>query len=432
MADFASALQGVLQNSTEVIRQTPIPEEADPEGATRMACPGCGRQLRVKKELQGRKLKCPTCETRITLREEAALPTTETHVEKGFEFTQVAPRRRPKRQKATSSGLYVIVGGVLAAALIAGLFILRPWHKSSGPPGPTGMQRAPKLVEKSNPPGTPVAPEIPQPPGERPALTRAPFSSGEAVQFQKAWANYLGRPVEDRVDLGGGVQMELLLIPPGTFLMGSDENEEGGYSDEGPRHEVEISQPFYLGKYLVTQEQYRQVTGANPSTFQGMRNPVDSVTWDEARLFCETISKRIGKAMLLPSEAEWEYACRAGTQTAYYYGNDARQLVEYAWFSDNSSKTTHPVGSRKANPWGLFDMHGHVRQWCLDGERKYDKAPKKDPLGPLTGVPHILRGGSWYSEPLFCRAAYRDTAAVNDRNYGFGFRALVRVGPRNP
>jgi formylglycine-generating enzyme required for sulfatase activity len=217
--------------------------------------------------------------------------------------------------------------------------------------------------------------------------------------------------------LGGGVKLDLVLIRPGTFLMGS----EKGFDDEKPVHEVTISQPFYLGKYEVTQAQWKAVMGSNPSGFKGATLPVEQVSWEDCQEFIEKLnSKGIG-TFRLPTEAEWEYACRAGT-TGDYAGN----LDEMAWYETNSGKTTHPVGTKKANPWGLYDMHGNVWEWCQDWYGDYPTGAVQDPAGAAGGSARVNRGGSWNDNAGDCLSASRLWYSPSLRIYDLGFR-LVRA-----
>jgi formylglycine-generating enzyme required for sulfatase activity len=159
------------------------------------------------------------------------------------------------------------------------------------------------------------------------------------------------------LDLGSGVMLALILVQPGSFLMGS----ERGDDDEAPVHEVTISQPFYLGKYEVTQAQWKKVMGSSPSRFKGANRPVEQVSWYDCQEFIEKLNSKGNGVFRLPTEAEWEYACRAGT-TDDYAGN----LDEMGWYDKNNVGKTQPVGKKKANPWGLYDMHGNVSEWCQD------------------------------------------------------------------
>ena len=226
--------------------------------------------------------------------------------------------------------------------------------------------------------------------------------------------------------LPGGIILEMIKIPAGSFLMGS----AGWFNnDEKPQHQVNL-QEFYLGKYPVTQEQYQAIMGNNPSVFKNHRkNPVEDVRWNDAQKFCQKLSKKTGKKYRLPSEAEWEYACRAETQTRYYFGDDEKQLGEYAWFDKNSGSKTHPIGQKKPNNWGLYDMHGNVWEWCDDGwHENYKNAPTdgsswndKHSQSPL----RCLRGGSWLYFSRDCRSANRSRHDAVFRSPDDGFRLAL-------
>ncbi len=227
------------------------------------------------------------------------------------------------------------------------------------------------------------------------------------------------------IDLGDGVTMEFVLIPAGEFMMNSPSDEKGGDSDEGPMHRVRISKLFYMGMYEVTQEQYEKVMKTNPSGFKGPKRPVETVSWDDAQEFCRRLSTIENGRCRLPTEAEWEYACRAGTTTAYYWGggSDAR----YAWSSQNSGGATHDVGTLLPNAWGLHGMGGNVREWCEDWYGKYNpnSAEQIDPKGPSEGNFRVLRGGAWCNTPVNCRSAHRYRSAPGYRNFISGFRIVL-------
>jgi formylglycine-generating enzyme required for sulfatase activity len=238
---------------------------------------------------------------------------------------------------------------------------------------------------------------------------------------------------------------ELVLLPAGRFTMG----DPNGRPDATP-HEVEVS-PFYIDRYPVTQELYEIIRGVNPSKRKGKKHPVEQTQWTDAVRFCNECSARDGltpcydlktwacnfeaNGYRLPTEAEWEYACRAGSRTKYGCGDDAADLVRFAWFKPHSGGKTHPVGEKLPNRWGLYDMHGNVWQWCQDyyGATYYRESPRKDPRGPATGTTRVLRGGAWDSTPEKCGAAYRfqEFPVYSDACFGadsYGFRRVRKAG----
>jgi formylglycine-generating enzyme required for sulfatase activity len=226
------------------------------------------------------------------------------------------------------------------------------------------------------------------------------------------------------LDLGGGAKMELVRIPAGEFLMGSPMSEASRENNEGPQHRVRISKPFYLGKYEVTQGQWVAVMGENPSNFKGDdRLPVENISWNDCVEFCRKVSQKTGVRIRLPSEAEWEYACRAGSTTAYSFGDSPDALGQYAWYEDNWDSKTHPVGQKKPNVWGLYDMHGNVGEWCADwyGEGYYRQSPPTDPSGPTSGELRVIRSGWFWG----CRSAHRDRAPPGFRHRYLGFRVAA-------
>jgi formylglycine-generating enzyme required for sulfatase activity len=340
---------------------------------------------------------------------------------------------------------------------------------------------------------------------KRPPPAEAPFHAARAKELKRAWATYPGRQVEEEVDLGGGVTMPFVLIPPGAFTMGSPEAERDQvlredktarreyFADEA-RHPVTVTKPFYLGRYAVTRGQFRRFvseadyrteaeTGGlggwgydrasgkfkgptwNPKTgkrtggartafswkdpgfAQTDRHPVVNVSWNDARAFCRWLARRGGRKARLPSEAEWEHACRAGTATRYYFGDDPEELAEYANVLDGTFHRhfpgargaikaedgyvfTAPVGSFRPNPFGLFDMHGNVLQWCTDWyEPDLAGLAPRDPLR-LDKVSHsarVVRGGSWLSQAAACRTAFREMVPPASCHCTAGFRVGFRL-----
>ena len=212
--------------------------------------------------------------------------------------------------------------------------------------------------------------------------------------------------------------------------MGSPVTEKGRLKDEGPQRRVTISNPFYMGLTEVTQTQYQCVTGKNPSEFRGPKLPVERVSWDEAMAFCTALSKKTGRTVRLPTEAQWEYACRAGTKTRFSFGNENKDMASYGWSGDNSGKTTHPVGRKKPNPAGLYDMHGNVWEWCSDRYQDgYKGLGLLNPKGPKTGSTRVYRGGAWAFGPDACRAANRAMGSSDRRQRNHGFRVVVDTAP---
>lgn len=223
------------------------------------------------------------------------------------------------------------------------------------------------------------------------------------------------------------IGMQFVLIPAGSFMMGCNKDIELCGPGETPRHLVTISKPFYMARYEVTQEQWTRIMGDNPSAFKGPSNPVDKVGSDDALNFIERLKKMDGKNYRLPTEAEWEYAARAGSESAYSFDDAEEQLGRYAWYSTNSGNKTHPVGLKQSNAWGLYDMHGNVWEWCQDwyDENYYSSSPSTDPRGPSSGKYRVLRGGSWGSSFNKGRAASRGNIWPDYRDIDDGFRVVM-------
>ncbi len=237
--------------------------------------------------------------------------------------------------------------------------------------------------------------------------------------------------------------IELVPIPKGSFYMGSKADDTDAWDDEKPRHKVTISQPFYLGKFHVTVGQFKRFVDAasykteeekagltrtwkDPGFDQTDDHPVVCVSWNDADAFCQWLAKETGANVRLPREAEWEYSCRAGTTTKFYFGDNDADLGDYAWYSGNSGHGTHACGLKKRNDFGLYDMHGLVYEWCADGKRPYKDQEETDPEGPTSaGARRVNRGGSWRDDPRLCRAAFCLDTTPSYRRDDIGFRVFV-------
>ncbi|MDO4586197.1 MAG: formylglycine-generating enzyme family protein [Planctomycetia bacterium] len=216
-----------------------------------------------------------------------------------------------------------------------------------------------------------------------------------------------------------GVDYAFRWCPPGSFMMGSPEGE--GLRMEIPQHRVTLTKGFWMLETKVTQEMWESVMGDNPSNFKGLNLPVETVSWDDCQEFCEKLSQQSGFKIQLPTEAQWEYACRAGT-TGEYSGTG--NLDEMGWYYGNSDTKTHPVGEKKPNAWGLFDMHGNVWEWCQDRYEVYSDSAVTDPTGPDSGSNRVVRGGSWYSFAEDCRSANRFYDTPTYRGNRLGLRLV--------
>jgi formylglycine-generating enzyme required for sulfatase activity len=256
------------------------------------------------------------------------------------------------------------------------------------------------------------------------------------------------QPEQDKV-ITNSIGMKLVYISAGSFRMGSGDSaaqlarkysmSEEDFAGEFPRHQVRMAKGFWMGQTEATQSQYKSVMNAQP--WSGQRNvqedansPATYVSWDDAVEFCEKLRQQTHETYRLPTEAEWEYACRAGTTTRLGFGDSDSSLGDYAWFEGNAydvdQKYAHPVGQKKPNPWGLYDMHGNVWEWCSDyyGKEYYSNSPSVDPNGPSSGKARCLRGGSWVNPEFLLRCSFRGGPAPVTRGSNVGFR-VVRSQP---
>lgn len=235
------------------------------------------------------------------------------------------------------------------------------------------------------------------------------------------------------IDLGGGIKMEFVLIQPGAFRMGSEDQDPKEFMDEKPPHDVLLTKPFYLGKFEVTQQQWLQVMKNNPSEFVGDDLPVDNVSWDEVQTFLKRLRKKTGENFALPSEAQWEYACRADSTARFSWGHREADATDHAWFADNSGRATQPVGGKKPNAWGLHDMSGNVWEWCADSYGGYSAGEASDPLfvsSSRRGL-HVVRGGACTSKVGGMRPSNRNSEYRGTRCFGFRCAILLNVRDRN-
>jgi formylglycine-generating enzyme required for sulfatase activity/tRNA A-37 threonylcarbamoyl transferase component Bud32 len=361
-----------------------------------------------------RKLLAKSPEDRYQTPDEAAHALAALRGDPAFPTADAPRRRRTRRAAPARRGVLLMAGG---GVLLVGLLTVAAvnWSGSDNPP--------------TEPPASP-------PPSPSPTTAKA-------------------APAERQ--LTNSLDMKLVLIPAGEFIMGSSAGEPGRGQNEGPPKRVTIRQPFYLGIHLVTVGNFQAFADAtgykteaekgggahssrsngefdpactwrSPGWEQDKDHPVACLSWNDANAFCQWLSKKEGKTYRLPKEIEWEYACRAGSSRAYGYGGDPARLGDYAWFADNSDGHAHPVGRKKANNWGLFDMHGNLFEWCEDfyDPHFYGHSERAGVQEPRPGETRVLRGGSWHSADAGCRCAWRgwDTPG-NRRNDRGGFRVVL-------
>jgi formylglycine-generating enzyme required for sulfatase activity len=334
------------------------------------------------------------------------------------------PKPISQKQKNTTRRDFIqtvslVVGGAVIAVVGQNLFS-----------GNKNQTSTPKITTSPN---TPNPTPEPTPKITTPPLQTFSFevvttdATGSITNRRNASAKYFTE------DLGNGVLLEMVEIPGGTFMMGSPANEAERGSDENPQRQVTVPS-FSMGKYELTQAQYQAIMGNNPANFKGNNRPVENVSWDDAVAFCQKLSQRTGKKYRLPSEAEWEYACRAGTTTPFYFGESITpELVNYDGNYPYASapkgqyrQQTTDVGTFPPNAFGLYDMHGNVLEWCQDDyQENYINAPTDGSASTVLSATYkLLRGGSWNSYARYCRSAYRARALRDNRDFNFGFRVV--------
>ena len=355
---------------------------------------------------------------------------------------RVEPQRAQRAQRGGPKGWKWAAGLVLVAGLSAAGWGVWRSIQDSGVRSQNGSDGAgtPPPQEMVGPGGDRAGLE--QPPGQRPGLQQAAAEAkrkaDEAAAAKKAAEEAARQPkVGDikKLDLGGGVTLDLAWIPAGRFTMGSPAGEADRGGDEGPQHTVTFANGFWMGRTEVTQAQYEQVTGSNPSNWKGTDLPVENVNWNDAKEFCRKASQTTGQEVRLPSEAEWEYACRAGTTTPFHYGDSLDATManfdgNYPYGNGRKGEyrqRTTAVKTFRPNAWGLYDMHGNVWEWCEDWYHdNYGGAPSEGaPWLSPSGSDRVLRGGSWFVYAGFCRSANRSGLAPGNAYSHYGFRVVL-------
>lgn len=247
-----------------------------------------------------------------------------------------------------------------------------------------------------------------------------PFDAKEAARRQAETAAALGIPKDVSIDIGNKLMMKFVLVPAGEFVMGDQ------------KRQVTLTKPYYISVYKVTQAQYQKIMGKNTSTYKGANFPIAAVSWDDATEFCAKVSEKTHRKVNLPTEAQWECMCRAGTNTAYFFGDDENKLPEYAWGVFNWGGTMHPVGVKKPNAFGIYDVHGLMWEWTRGYFSNLDPSKAVDPEDAASGSQHIARGGTYRTRPGFMKSSVRLAANVKpgDKQDGadrFGFRVEMDV-----
>jgi WD40 repeat protein len=372
-------------------------------------------------------------------------------VTQDFPVSVVQQAKRPRRRKQKQIWKQPAVIGVFLVGVIAVLVLVismmsfedtGPVVSNTPPVVSSPLMPSPQTDPVPQPKTPPTVPPqqtqlpasnetLPAKVAVAPPLAVAPFDVAQAKAHQQAWSKYLEVPVEYTNSIG----MKLVLIPPGEFMMGSPDYEDGrniNYGEDAEtQHQVTLTKPFFVGVTEVTQFQFAKVLRKNPSKFKAEKHPVEQVTWKDAFEFCARLSdlpeeKRAGRVYRLPFEAEWEYACRAGTNTPFSFGKDHSQLSRYASWQLDSGSTTHAVKLKKSNPWGLYDMHGNVWEWCYNAFRDYPSGAVTDPMGTSNGDP-LSRGGGYNGLSHYLRSARRHSVPEGHSSSEIGFRVVYTI-----
>jgi formylglycine-generating enzyme required for sulfatase activity len=376
-------------------------------------------------------------------------------------FTQVEPASPAKAQERSSKRgpktLIALALGFIAISILAWQIVIRLTDEK-GKVREVTVKEGEKIEIIPDPNKKEPTVGDPKTAGLTPPRVIAPFTAEEAKAHQEAWANYLNTQVETTNSVGA----KMILIPPGEFLMGStDEQVEAALklaeelntkqaakdriqNAERPQHRVVVTKPFFMGATEVTIGQFKKFTQATGYRTDAEKEELDVsflspgypvtddspaavIKWHEAVAYCAWLSEQEKFTYRLPTEAEWEYACRSGTSTHYSFGDDQAELGQYGWYSRNADSKAHPVGTRLPNAFGLFDMHGNLREWCHDiwREKAYETPSLEDPVGPRSGSYHVIRGGAWNSSPSYSRSAFRSTSIrETNRSDNLGFRCV--------
>jgi sulfatase modifying factor 1 len=347
-------------------------------------------------------------------------------VTQDFPVSVVQTAKRARRRKPKEIWKRPAVIGVSVVGVI-GVFVLFISMMSPGDAEPVASNTPPVVTSPIIPSPKPAPRPTPPPPtasnktlpakvAAAPPLAVAPFDAAQATAHQQAWSKYLGVPVEYTNSIG----MKFMLIPPGKFIMGPKTSNST----------VIISKPFYLGKYEVTKGDYYAVTKNGNEQHSKSRFPVTDIHSISAINFCKLLSSNTGQLYRLPTEAEWEHCCKAGTSTVYHFGEKDDAASEYAWYENNSGGVVHVVGQKSGNRWGIFDLLGNCREWCLNFYYQYASGEETDPMGPVDGKYRVLRGGSCDSSSPHIRSDWRSKYPVNYVRHMFGFRVVLEIPVR--